>query len=94
VDVVAAYFSRTGKYRVIATSEDARTRIKVTEVATNKAVDLPKLPDGDITAVTVSDGETQMAFYHKGPRSPNNLFVYDFGTRKAKKLAESLSHGD
>ena len=32
-----------------------------------------------------------MAFYHNGPRSPNNLFVYDFAGAKPTKLTESLS---
>jgi dipeptidyl aminopeptidase/acylaminoacyl peptidase len=90
-DVSATYFSRTGKYRVVATNEDARTKIRVTEVATNKLVELPKLPDGDVTGVSFSDSEKRMAFYHNGARSPNNLFVYDFATKKATKLTESLS---
>ncbi|MEP6956579.1 MAG: S9 family peptidase [Chthoniobacterales bacterium] len=90
-DVSATYFSRTGKYRVVATNEDARTKIKVIEVASGKSIELPKLPDGDITGVTISDSEQRMAFYHNGARSPNNLFVYDFGSKKATKLTESLS---
>jgi dipeptidyl aminopeptidase/acylaminoacyl peptidase len=36
------------------------------------------------------DSEKRMAFYHNGSRSPNNLFVYDFGSKKATKLTESL----
>lgn len=84
-------FSRTGKYRVVAVNEDARTKLKIYEEATGKLIDLPKLPDGDITGVNISDTETRMAFYHNGPRSPNNLFVYDFGAKKVAKLTESLN---
>ena len=90
-DVSACYFSRNGKYRVVATNEDARTKIKVIDTTTNKPVELPKLPDGDITGVNFSDSEKRMAFYHNGSRSPNNLFVYDFGSKNATKLTESLS---
>ena len=90
-DVSFVSFSRTGKYRVVATNEDARTRIRVTDVKTNKDVDLPQLPDGDITGVTISDSETKMAFYHNGSRSPANLFVYDFGSRQVAKLTNSLN---
>jgi dipeptidyl aminopeptidase/acylaminoacyl peptidase len=84
-------FSRNGKYRVLATNEDARTKVKLYEHATGKAIELPKLPDGDITGVNISDSETQMAFYHNGARSPNNLYVYDFGKKSFKKLTDSLS---
>jgi dipeptidyl aminopeptidase/acylaminoacyl peptidase len=85
------YFSRNGKYRVIATNEDARTKIKVYDEASGKPVPLPPLPEGDITGVRISDSETKMSFYHDGARSPANLYVYDFATKKPLKLTESLS---
>ena len=90
-DVSYTYFSRNGKYRVVATNEDARTKIKIYEEATKKLVALPTLPEGDITGVTISPNETKMAFYHDGARSPANLFVYDFATKKLDKLTESLN---
>jgi dipeptidyl aminopeptidase/acylaminoacyl peptidase len=90
-DVLATSFSRNGKYRVVATNEDSRTRIKVYENATRKPVELPVLPDGAITNVRFSDSEQRMAFYHNGSRSPNNLFVYDFAKKKATKLTNSLN---
>ena len=75
----------------MATNEDARTKIKIYEEATGKLVPLPALPEGDITGVNISDSETKMAFYHDGARSPANLFVYDFATKKLRKLTESLN---
>src|SRR5256714_1337058 len=90
-DVSFVGFSRTGKYRVVATNEDARTRIKIYEGATNNLVPLPPLPEGDINVVAISDSENEMAFYHDGARSPANLYVYDFATQKPLKLTESLS---
>ncbi len=90
-DVSAIYFSRNGKYRVVATNEDARTKLKVTEEASGKPVELPSLPDGDITGVNFSESEKRMAFYHNGSRSPANLFVFDFDSKKATKLTESLN---
>jgi dipeptidyl aminopeptidase/acylaminoacyl peptidase len=32
-----------------------------------------------------------MAFYLNGDRSPSNLYIYDFATKKATKLTESLN---
>jgi dipeptidyl aminopeptidase/acylaminoacyl peptidase len=90
-DVSYTYFSHNGKYRVVATNEDARTKIKIYEEATKKLVLLPPLPEGDITGLTISTNETKMAFYHDGARSPANLFVYDFATAKLAKLTESLN---
>lgn len=90
-DFSYTYFSRNGKYRVTAINEDARTRIKIYEQATGKLVDLPKLPNADITGVNISPSEKLMAFYLNGDRSPSNLYVYNFATKKAAKLTDSLN---
>jgi dipeptidyl aminopeptidase/acylaminoacyl peptidase len=90
-DITAVSFSLNGKYRVVTTNEDARSKITVYDVATDKPIDLPALPDGDITGVTISDSEKKLAFYHNGPRSPNDLYVYDLDSRKAVRLTKSLS---
>jgi dipeptidyl aminopeptidase/acylaminoacyl peptidase len=90
-DVMYAYFSHNGKYRVVAVNEEAHTKITITETKTGKSVPLPKLPNGDITGVTISDDEKLMAFYFNGDRSPSNLYVYDFGTAKANRLTNSLN---
>ncbi|HEV3468563.1 MAG TPA: S9 family peptidase [Pyrinomonadaceae bacterium] len=90
-DVMYTYFSRHGRYRVTATNEDARTVIKIYEAKTGRQVPLPKLPDGDITGVNISPSEARMAFYLNGDRSPSNLYVYDFATKKVTRLTESLN---
>ncbi|HJP93972.1 MAG TPA: S9 family peptidase [Pyrinomonadaceae bacterium] len=90
-DVLNTYFSENGKYRVTAINEDARTRIKIYEVATGKVVPLPQLPNADITGVNISPSEKLMVFYLNGDRSPSNLYVYDFGTKKATRLTDSMN---
>lgn len=90
-DVSYTYFSYTGKYRVTAINEDARTRIKIYDTATGKQIALPQLPNADITGVNISRSEKLMAFYLNGDRSPGNLYVYDFATKKVTKLTDSLN---
>ena len=90
-DVFYTYFSRGGRYRVTAVNQDARTVIRVDDTKTGKPVALPKLPDGDITGVHISDSERLMAFYLNGDRSPSNLYVYDFATKRVTKLTDSLN---
>jgi Dipeptidyl aminopeptidases/acylaminoacyl-peptidases len=84
-------FSHNGKYRVSSINEDARTRIKIYDTASGKLVSLPQLPNADITGVNISPSETSMAFYVNGDRSPSNLYVYNFTTRKVTKLTDSLN---
>jgi dipeptidyl aminopeptidase/acylaminoacyl peptidase len=90
-DVSYTYFSENGKYRVTAINEDARTKIRIYETASGKLVSLPQLPNADITGVNISPSEKLMAFYLNGDRSPSNLYVYDFVTKKATKLTDSLN---
>jgi dipeptidyl aminopeptidase/acylaminoacyl peptidase len=90
-DVSYTYFSRNGKYRVTAVNADAHTQIKVYDAKTGKPVALPRLPNGDITGVTISPSERLMAFYLNGDRSPSNLYVYDFASKKVVRLTDSLN---
>jgi len=90
-DIMYAYFSRDGKYRVVGINNDARTRIKVYEAETGKQLDLPRLPDGEITSVRISKSEKLMSFYLNGSRSPNNLYLYDFATKRYIQLTESMN---
>lgn len=90
-DIGYTYFSRNGKYRVTAVNEDARTKITIYDQANGKPVPLPQLPNGVITGVNISPSEKLMAFYVNGDRSPSNLYVYNFATKKATKLTESLN---
>jgi dipeptidyl aminopeptidase/acylaminoacyl peptidase len=90
-DIMYSHYSRNGKYRVTAISNDARTEIKIYETATSQPVELARLPAGDITSVTFSKSEKRMAFYLSSATSPGNLYVYDFDTKKATKLTDNIS---
>ncbi|MCB0487101.1 MAG: alpha/beta fold hydrolase [Cyclobacteriaceae bacterium] len=90
-DILYAYRSRNGKYRVVAINNDARTEIKIFEEATGQLVELPKLPSGEITNVNISDSEKIMSFYVSSSKSPNNLFVYNFETKEVKQLTNTMT---
>jgi dipeptidyl aminopeptidase/acylaminoacyl peptidase len=90
-DIAFSYFSHNGKYRVVAINEDARTKIKIYDRATDKTVALPAFPAGQITSVNISRSEKLMSFYFTGDNSPSNLYVYDFSTKQVRKLTDSLN---
>ena len=94
-DVAYTYFSRDGRFRVTGVNADGSIAIRIVEVdkekGAEKPVMLPKLPAGDLRNITFSKSGTRMAFYINGDRSPNNLFVYDFKSKQAKQLTQSLS---
>lgn len=90
-DIMYAYFSETGKYRVMGINNDAKTEIQIFDFEKNKQVNLPELPDANITSVNISDSEKLMTFYVNGSRSPNNLYIYDFDEKKYEKLTDSIN---
>jgi dipeptidyl aminopeptidase/acylaminoacyl peptidase len=90
-DVSYAYLSRHGKYRVVFVNNDARTEVRVYTTADNKRVELPAMPAGDITSVNISRSEEQMAFYVNSSKSPNSLYVYDFGSRQHRELVNAMN---
>ena len=90
-DILFSDFSHNGKYRVTGINADGRTVIRVVETKSGKPISLPKLPEGEITAVKISDSEKRMAFYVNGDRSPNNLYVLDFGAAAPRRLTDTLS---
>src|SRR5688572_18002892 len=82
-DFMYAYLSRNGKYRVVAINNDARTEIKIYDESNGgKKLEIPGLPEGDITGVNISDSEKLMSFYVTSSKSPANLFVYNFETKE------------
>jgi dipeptidyl aminopeptidase/acylaminoacyl peptidase len=90
-DVVYVRFSHNGRYRVSATNEDAKTVLRVAEVASGKDVALPALPNGDVTSAFFSKDETKMAFALTSDRTPTDLWVIDVGKSEPRQLTRSLN---
>lgn len=91
-DIMYAYLSKNGKYRVVAINNDARTEIKIyNESDGGKQITVPGLPEGDITGVNISDSEKLMSFYVSSSKAPSNLFIYSFETKEVKQLTDTMN---
>jgi dipeptidyl aminopeptidase/acylaminoacyl peptidase len=82
-DVIFAGFSHDGRYLQVAINADARTEMRLYEAATMRQVELPKLPDAEITGVRLSRDSRRMAFYASTGRAPSNLYVVNLGNPNA-----------
>jgi dipeptidyl aminopeptidase/acylaminoacyl peptidase len=78
-DVMFVGFSEKGRYRVSATNEDARTVLHLVDTTTGKGVELPELPNGDVTGTFFSRDESKMGFILTSDRTPRDLWVVDSG---------------
>lgn len=90
-DVMYMYTSFNEKYRVMGVNEDGRNKLYLFDHKTGKEVDFPKVKGGDIKAVNISQSENKMRLTIGDSKSPNNLYVYDFGTKELKRLTNSLN---
>jgi dipeptidyl aminopeptidase/acylaminoacyl peptidase len=91
-DIMFAYQSRTGKYRVVAINNDARTQVKIyDQTQGNKLLEIEGLPAGDVSGVNISDSEKLMTFYVSTSRSPQNLYLYNFETKAITQLTNTLT---
>ena len=85
------YFSESDRYRVVGVNEDASIKVTVTDLKTQQKLELPALPEGSIKGVNFSQDESQMAFYLNSDTSPNNLYVWQVGSKKVKQLTNTLN---
>jgi dipeptidyl aminopeptidase/acylaminoacyl peptidase len=90
-DVIGVYFSEGGRYRVVATNEDANTVVRVTDTKLDRDVVLPTLPAGELTGVFFSKSETLMGFLLKSDRSPSDLWVLNLANGEPRQLTRTLN---
>jgi dipeptidyl aminopeptidase/acylaminoacyl peptidase len=90
-DVAYTSFSHDGRYRVTGVNADARTQIRLHDTQTGRLVPLPKLPEGDITSLSVSRSGRRLAFYVNGDRQPSNLWVWTIGEGEPRRLTDTLN---
>ncbi|MFH1965697.1 MAG: S9 family peptidase [Acidobacteriota bacterium] len=90
-DVSYVSYSYNGKYRVLGVNENAVTRLIITIVETGEQLELPNLPEGDVTGINFSRSEKLMRFYLVNDDAPANLFLYNLETGDLKQLTDNLN---
>jgi len=90
-DVSYAYFSFNEKYQVIGINEDAKTVVKVFDVASGEAVAMPDFGNRDISGVSISRSEKLIRLAAGSPTSPGDLYTHEFGKEDFTRLTHSLN---
>jgi hypothetical protein len=84
-DITGASLSKQGKYLVISINNDARTELRLYDAATLTPIDLPQLPDAEISAVKIAATEDRLAFYASSSKMPRDLL--SMTSQRANPLA-------
>lgn len=90
-DLSYAYFSFNGKYQVIGINEDAKTVVKVFDVASGEELSMPDFGNRDISGVSISRSEKLIRLAAGSPTSPGDLFMHEFGREDFIRLTHSLN---
>ncbi|MEM8770141.1 MAG: alpha/beta fold hydrolase [Pseudomonadota bacterium] len=90
-DVMYVLYSPSGRYRVWAINEDARTTLKIRDQQTGSSISSLELPKGAIGSVRFSRDETKVAFLLSSDTSPNNVVVADIKNSEIETLTNALN---
>lgn len=90
-DINAFYFTHNGKYQVVYSNEDAKTKMYVTEVATGKELNFPEIDGQAINAASFSKDETMALLTVGSSQLPTNTYSYTIATGKYHKLTDVLN---
>ncbi len=90
-DVMYSYDSEHEKYKVIAVNADGKNSLKIVNNETGKEVNFPDIPDGDVTAVSISPNEKLMRLTVGSSKATSNIYVYNFDSKEIKKLTNTLN---
>ncbi len=90
-DIMYAYHSYNGKYRVIGINWDSKTVIKIFNTASGEEIELPKFENLNISSVNISQSENYMTFYASSSVSSSNLYILDLETNEYKQLTNTLN---
>ena len=90
-DINAFYFTHNGKYQVMFSNEDAKTKMYVTEVATQKELNFPDIDGQAIEAASFSNDETMALLTVGSSQLPTNTYSYNIASGKYYKLTDVLN---
>jgi dipeptidyl aminopeptidase/acylaminoacyl peptidase len=90
-DVSNVAFSDSGRYRITATNDDARTAISILDTTTGKELKVPGLPPGDLSQLRFSRDEKRLALMVSSDTSPNDVYVVDLAAGRSARLTKALN---
>ncbi len=90
-DVLYSQFSWDGSYLVVGINRDAKTDLRLYQTSTMEEIDVPVIPDAEISSVTFSQDESAIAFYASASKLPSDLFISALSGGTPRQLTRSLN---
>ncbi len=90
-DVSNVSYAPSGRYRVSSVNADASTEVTITDMTTDKVVELPPLPQGELRSIRFSHDEKQIALIVNAANSPSDIHVIDLVSHTSRQLTNALN---
>ena len=90
-DVAGSWQSENERYRVIGVNEDARIKLKITDMATGEDVKYPEIPGSNVNNIGISDSETYLLLILGTSKTPADIYLYEFGGTELKRLTNTMN---
>ena len=90
-DVSFVAYSDSGRYRISATNDDARTVIAILDTTTGKELKVPGLPPGDLSQIRFSRDDKRLALMVSSDTSPNDVYTVDLAAGRSARLTKALN---
>ncbi len=90
-DVASMSLSENEKYHTIFVNEDGKNKVLLFDHASNKKIDFPEIPDGDVLGIIISRSEKKLLLTVGSSTSPPNLYVYNLDNKDLKQLTSTLN---
>jgi len=90
-EVFSYYFSHNGKYNIFFTNDDAKTVMKVTDVASGKSITFPEIEGQSISSASFSRDESMALLRVGNSAKPTNMYAYDMHTKAYYQLTDVLN---
>jgi dipeptidyl aminopeptidase/acylaminoacyl peptidase/phosphohistidine phosphatase SixA len=90
-DVMYVSYSPSGRYRVSAVNDDARTAVTIHDASSDKTVEMDGLPDGNPYGVRFSRDESAIAFTLDSDTAPSDIYHMPLDGSSARKLTNALN---
>ncbi|HEX7037343.1 MAG TPA: S9 family peptidase [Pseudomonadales bacterium] len=88
-DIPYVTFSRSGRYRVWAVNEDARTRLVIDDLQTGKGLEQVQLPTGDINQVRFDRAERRLMFLSSSDVARPEVYVAALDGSRLERLTRA-----
>lgn len=89
-DVSFVGFSHSGRYQFHGVNVDASTAITITDLNTQKTVELPTLPNGDIGNIRFSKDDSKLTLLLSSDTTPRDIYTVTLGG-EAQRLTNAIN---